>query len=99
MAVAQWAGGPAVIFKQDANISKEELVGEPKLSVQKQIDRARAIVMDRPRRELDELVADLLERPTVAAVDADEERACDMLLPAQLSRWVTACTTEAAKSA
>jgi integrase len=64
--VAQWAGhSPAVMFKHYANVI-EELVGEPRLDAVEQIRRARELVADRPANELDELTADLFERPTVA---------------------------------
>jgi integrase len=64
--VAQWAGhSPAVMFKHYANVI-DELVGEPALAAEEQIMRAREAVIQRPKRELDELVADLFERPTVA---------------------------------
>ena len=61
------------MFKHYANVI-QELVGEPTLSVQEQILRARTAVVQRPKRELDMLVADLFERPTVAG-PGEEERA------------------------
>jgi len=65
--VAAWAGhSPQVMFQHYANVI-EELVGEPRLSAEEQIDRARTAVEDRPAEELDKLVADLIERPTLAA--------------------------------
>jgi integrase len=63
--LAAWAGhSPAVMFKHYANVI-EELVGEPRLDAVEQISRARIAVADRPAQELDELTADLFERPTV----------------------------------
>jgi integrase len=65
--VAQWAGhSPQLMFNHYANVI-EELVGEPRLSADEQIIRARQVVADTEREELDELVADLFERPTLAA--------------------------------
>ncbi|MGH2965135.1 MAG: tyrosine-type recombinase/integrase [Solirubrobacterales bacterium] len=65
--VARWAGhSPQVMFDRYANVI-DELVGEPILPVDEQIRRARDAVAGRSRRELDELVAELFERPTLAA--------------------------------
>lgn len=47
----------------------EELVDEPRLSAE-EISRAREAVEERSSEELDQLLADLLENPTVAAVGA-----------------------------
>jgi integrase len=66
LAVAQWAGhSPAVMFKHYANVI-EELVGEPTLSAVEQIERARALVYEEPKEELDTISADLVEHPTVS---------------------------------
>jgi hypothetical protein len=43
----------------------DELVGEPVLPAAEQIARARDAVMELERKELDELMADLIEHPTV----------------------------------
>ncbi len=65
--VAAWAGhSPSIMFRHYANVI-EELVGEPVLSAEEQILRARAAVDARRKEELDELVADLMEHPTLAA--------------------------------
>jgi integrase len=65
--VASWAGhSPQVMFQHYANVI-EELVGEPRLPAEEQICRARDAVDEKPPKELDELVADLFERPTLAA--------------------------------
>jgi integrase len=65
--VARWAGhSPAVMFRHYANVI-EDLVGEPSLSATDQIRRAREAVHEKRKEELDELVVDLLERPTLAS--------------------------------
>ncbi len=65
--VARWAGhSPQVMFDRYANVI-DELVGEPILPVDEQIHRAREAAEDRPREELDKLLADLFEKPTLAA--------------------------------
>jgi len=65
--VAAWAGhSPQVMFRHYANVI-EELVGEPRLPADQQIRRARSVVADAARQELDELIADILQRPTLAA--------------------------------
>jgi integrase len=67
--VAAWAGhSPQVMFAHYAHVI-EELVGEPVLSAEEQIVRARAVVEAARKEELDGLVADLLEHPTIAAAD------------------------------
>jgi integrase len=64
--VAKWAGhSPAVMFRHYANVI-EELQGEPILGAEEQIVRAREAVEEKARQELDELTADLLERPTIS---------------------------------
>ena len=66
--VAKWAGhSKAVMFEHYANVI-EELQGEPSLSVEEQILRARHATEEKQRQELDELTADLLEHPTVSGV-------------------------------
>ncbi len=63
--VAQWAGhSPAVTFRHYANVI-EELRGEPILPVHEQITRARELVLTSAPAELDRMVDDLLEHPTV----------------------------------
>jgi integrase len=65
--VAKWAGhSPAVMLRHYANVI-EELQGEPVLSAEEQILRAREAVEERDKKELDALTADLLENPTIAA--------------------------------
>lgn len=69
--VAAWAGhSPQVMFEHYANVI-EELVGEPRLPAEEQIHRARAAAEDKPTQELDRLVADLFERPTLAAAGGE----------------------------
>jgi integrase len=69
--VARWAGhSPKVMFDHYANVI-DELTGEPILPVDAQIARARKAVGDRPKDELDGLVAELFERPTIAKADDD----------------------------
>lgn len=64
--VAAWAGhSPQVMFRHYANVI-EELVGEPRISVDEQITRAREAVLKRSAEELDRLVADLYENPTLS---------------------------------
>ncbi len=63
--VAQWAGhSPAVMFKHYANVI-DELVGEPTLSANDQIHRAREVVNELSGGELDKLTAELERLPTV----------------------------------
>jgi integrase len=63
--VAKWAGhSPQVMFAHYANVI-DELVGEPVLPAAEQISRARDAVVELERKELDELMADLIEHPTV----------------------------------
>lgn len=63
--VAKWAGhSPQVMFSHYANVI-DELVGEPVLSAAEQIKRAREAVIALEGRELDKLVADLIQCPTV----------------------------------
>src|SRR5579875_226999 len=63
--VAAWAGhSPQVMFRHYANVI-EELVGEPRLSAEEQINRARTAVQERSARELDRLMVDLFENPTL----------------------------------
>jgi hypothetical protein len=63
--VAAWSGhSPQVMFQHYANVI-DELVGEPRLSAEEQIIRAREGVEQIPRNELDVLMADLFDRPTV----------------------------------
>jgi integrase len=65
--VAQWAGhSPAVMFKHYAHVI-DELVGEPVLPVNEQIIRARVAVKQMSPGELDDLAAELLQRPKVGA--------------------------------
>jgi integrase len=65
--VAKWAGhSPQVMFGHYANVI-DELVGEPVLSAAEQITRARQAVSELERQELDELVDDLIQHPTVRA--------------------------------
>lgn len=65
--VAAWAGhSPAVMFKHYANVI-EELVGEPRLSAEEQISRAQLAVRERAARDLDRLVVDLFENPTLSS--------------------------------
>ena len=62
--VAAWAGPSAqVLFRHYASVI-EELVGEPALSADEQIARARATVSSRRGDEVTELVVDLLAHPT-----------------------------------
>lgn len=63
--VAEWAGhSTQVMFEHYANVIKE-LVGEPTIPAEEQISRAREVVKDKERRELDELVANLSAYPTI----------------------------------
>jgi integrase len=65
--VAKWAGhAPAVMFAHYANVI-EELRGEPILSVEEQILRARELVLESVDYDLDRLIADLSEHPTVGS--------------------------------
>ena len=65
--VARWAGhSPAVMFKHYAAVI-DELVGEPVISAEEQIVRARAAVAARDKEELDSLVQELFDRPTLAS--------------------------------
>jgi integrase len=69
--VARWAGhSPQVMFAHYANVI-DELVGEPVLPVAEQIARARDAVMELERKELDEMMADLIEHPTIASAGGD----------------------------
>ena len=52
------------MFRHYANVI-EELVGEPRLSAEEQINRARVAVHDKPAGGLDRLVVDLVENPTL----------------------------------
>jgi integrase len=74
--VAQWAGhAPAVMFAHYANVI-EELRGEPILPAEEQIRRARQAVEERQSEELDRLVVDLYEHPTVSGIgggDGEQE--------------------------
>ena len=54
------------MFRHYANVI-EELEGEPILPAEEQILRAREAVEERDKEELDALVADLLENPTISA--------------------------------
>jgi integrase len=75
--VAQWAGhSPAVMFRHYAHVI-DELVGEPILPVDEQILRARRVVEAKEKEELDRLVADLLEHPTVT--EPGQEQAATIL--------------------
>jgi hypothetical protein len=56
------------MFRHYANVI-EDLVGEPTLSATEQIRRAREAVHEKQKEELDELVVDLLERPTLASAE------------------------------
>jgi integrase len=68
--VAEWAGhSPQVMFQHYANVIKE-LVGEPTISAEDQIRRARETVAETPRMELDRLMADLFDAPQPAPVIA-----------------------------
>lgn len=65
--VAEWAGhSPAVMFRHYANVI-EELRGEPMLPVEEQITRARELVLGTGDDELDQIVDDLTEHPTVGS--------------------------------
>ncbi|MFI5004171.1 MAG: tyrosine-type recombinase/integrase [Solirubrobacterales bacterium] len=65
--VAKWAGhSPQVMFNHYANVI-DELVGEPVLPAAEQIERARDAVVELERQELDELMADLIEHPTISS--------------------------------
>jgi integrase len=65
--VAAWAGhSPQVMFRHYANVI-EELVGEPRLSAEDQIVRAQTAVRERSARDLDRLVVDLFENPTLSS--------------------------------
>jgi integrase len=65
--VASWAGhSPQVMFSHYAAVI-QEMVGEPALSTEEQIARAREAVECRHEQEVIELMVDLLERPTLAA--------------------------------
>ncbi len=60
------------MFNHYANVI-DELVGEPVLPAAEQIARARDAVVELERKELDELMADLIEHPTIASVGGDGE--------------------------
>jgi hypothetical protein len=64
------------MFSHYANVI-EELVGEPRMSVDDQIQRARDVVEDKPASELDELVIELYANPTIQA--AGESGAAKLL--------------------
>lgn len=65
MEVAEWGGhSQRVMFTYYAGVIKE-LRGEPELSAAEQIARARDAVIEVERQELDKLMADLIERPTI----------------------------------
>src|SRR5207244_3538044 len=67
LAVASWAGhSPQVMFADYANVI-EELVGEPTLSAEDQISRARRIVEVTEAIRLNQLMGELIECPTVSA--------------------------------
>lgn len=62
--VAEWCGhSPAVMFRHYANVINE-LRGEPIVSAEKQIERARELVYRSTTEQLDRLTADLLQRPS-----------------------------------
>ena len=70
MEVAAWGGhSPQVMFRHYAGVI-EELVGEPRLSAEAQIEAARAALRQRTDAELAELVGSLVEHP---AADAGTE--------------------------
>ena len=52
------------MFAHYANVI-DELVGEPVLPAAEPMSRARDAVVELARKELDELMADLIEHPTV----------------------------------
>lgn len=82
--VAAWAGhSPQVMFRHYANVI-EELVGEPRLSAEEQIWRAREAVDERPAAELDTLTRELYERPTLAA--AGGKGAAEIFFAPRISR-------------
>jgi integrase len=65
--VAAWAGhSPQVMFQHYAAVI-EELVDEPRIPVEEQIQRARDVVEDKPSDELDDLAAQLFAKPTIAS--------------------------------
>lgn len=69
--VAAWAGhSPAVMFKHYANVI-DELVGEPRLSAEEQITRARLAVQRLTGADVDRYVVDLLENPTLNSPGTD----------------------------
>lgn len=73
--VARWAGhSPKVMFDHYAHVI-DELTGEPILPVDEQIERARRAVEDKPTDELNRLVAEILENPTITAADIDSAAA------------------------
>lgn len=66
LVIAEWAGhSPQVMYEHYAGVIKE-LDEQPQLSAAQQIARARNAVVEMERQELDELMADLAERPTVS---------------------------------
>ena len=75
--VARWAGhSPQVMFQHYANVI-EELVDEPRIPVEEQIQRARDVVEDKPAEEPDDLLVDLYACPKVTA--SGKSRAATLL--------------------
>jgi integrase len=67
MEVASWGGHSAqVMFRHYAGVI-EELVGEPRLTAEAQIEAARAALRQRTDAELAELVGSLVEQPLAAS--------------------------------
>jgi integrase len=82
--VAAWAGhSPAVMFRHYAGVI-QELVGEPIISPDEQITNAREMVHERPADQLDQIVSDVLERPTIAA-SGGSGAAAELYAPAEAS--------------
>jgi hypothetical protein len=72
LVVAEWGGhSPAVMFRSYANVI-QELRNEPVLPAVEQIVRARDAVIELERQELDKMMADLIEHPTVSSGGMDD---------------------------
>jgi integrase len=67
LVVAEWGGhSPRIMFGHYAHVI-QELRHEPPLPADEQIARARQTVIELERQELDELMDDLIQHPTVSA--------------------------------
>jgi integrase len=70
LVVAEWGGhSPRIMFSHYANVI-QELKNEPVLPAAEQIVRARHAVVELERHALDEMMADLIQNPTIVGGDA-----------------------------